>query len=397
MRVALIGAGCGVGSLTQAALDALRCADTVIGAARLLAALPQTDTRPDCRRTAAVKPEEILAALEQGGASACVLLSGDSGFYSGAARLLPLLEEQEVQLLPGISSVQLLAARLGQPWQDWRLCSAHGRDCDPVAELCCGKSVFFLTGGSRSPAELCRMLTDAGLGEVRVTVGENLGLEDEHVSTLTASQAAEGRFAPLSVLLAEPAPRPERRAPGLPDERFARLPGVPMTKREIRAAALSLLAVGPEDMCWDIGAGTGSVSVELALQAKAVWAVERDEAALALAEQNRRALGAWNLRLVAGQAPEALTELPRPDAVFVGGSGGRLPEILRAVHTANPKARVCVSALALETLQQACDTLNALGYAWQVTQLAVSRSKAVGSLHLMLAQNPVFLILGEPV
>jgi len=223
-----------------------------------------------------------------------------------------------------------------------------------------------------------------------VAVGENLGFDGERVSQLTAAQCAEQTFAPLNVLLAEPPPRYPRRAPGIPDGEFLRAEDVPMTKREVRAVALSLLAVGPGDVCWDIGAGTGSVSVELALQCKAVWAVERRPDALTAARANREKFGAWNLRLLEGTAPAALEGFPRPDAVFIGGSGGKLPEILAVVRHSNPEARVCVAAISLETLRTATGALEGA----EVTQVSVSRSKAAGQFHLLLAQNPVFLITG---
>ena len=167
-----------------------------------------------------------------------------------------------------------------------------------------------------------------------------------------------------------------------------------MTKQEVRAAALAKLGVKSGDTCWDIGAGTGSVAVELALQARSVWAVERNEEALQIAARNRGKHGAWNLHLKKGSAPEVLEGLPKPDAVFVGGSGGRLREILDAVHAANPLARVCAAAVTLESLQLSHAALRELGYETDVTQLAVSRGKAAGGLTLMLAQNPVFLITG---
>ena len=147
-------------------------------------------------------------------------------------------------------------------------------------------------------------------------------------------------------------------------------------------------------MCWDIGAGTGSVGVELALQCRAVWAVERKPEALALAQANREKFGAWNLRLAEGGAPAVLKDFPAPDAVFVGGSGGELPRILQTVHDVGPAARICVSAIALETLHTALERLTALGYETEVTQIAVSRCRPAGSLHLLMAQNPVFLITG---
>ena len=374
MHVTLIGLGCGdMETITAAAQRALSRAEGIFGSRRLLEGLPPSGAQ----RVAAVQPEEIRDHLIHAGwAESCVILSGDTGFYSGAKRLLPVLAAAgfTTTVLPGISSLQVFSARLKRSWQDWRLCSAHGVAVDPVAEVCHGKPAFFLTGGSLTPAELCRQLTEAGLGGLQVTVGEDLSGEGERISHGTAENMAERTFSSLSVLLAEAAPRPPRRTPGLPDEAFLR-GKVPMTKQEIRSAILTKLAVTPQDICWDVGAGTGSVSVELALQGRSVWAVERQ----------------------AGTAPEACETLPAPDAVFVGGSGRRLQEILTLVVRRNPKARICVSAIALETLQEAVRCLERLGYRADVTQISVSRGKSVGQLHLLLAQNPVFLITGEPV
>lgn len=378
MKVTLRGAGCGPVPDIQA--------DYVVGAGRLLEGCT-------VRHDAATNAEDILALLLASGCERCtVLYSGDTGFYSGARTLLPLLRERgiEAEVLPGLSSVQWLAAELGRPWQEWVLYSAHGTGCDPVAAVCSGRPAFFLTGGPKGPAELCGQLVDAGLGELQVTVGENLGFEGANVTQMTAAQCAERMFLPLNVLLAEPAPRYLRRVSGIPDQEFFRGEGVPMTKQEVRAAVLAKLAVGPEDVCWDIGAGSGSVSVELALQCKAVWAVERKGDALDVARVNREKFGAWNLRLLEGEAPEVLARLPRPDAVFVGGSGGELPEIINAVRQANPEARVCVSAISLETLQIAAAELEEP----EIVQISVNRSKRTGRIHMFLAQNPVFLITG---
>ena len=378
MKVTLMGTGCGPVPELQA--------DYAVGAARLLEGYSG-------RKDAATKAEDILRLILASSCKNCaVLYSGDTGFYSGAQPLLPLLRERgiEAEVVPGLSSVQVLAARLGRPWQDWTLHSAHGTACDPVAAVCQGKPAFFLPGGPDGPATLCQELVHAGLGELSVTVGESLGFDGEAVSSMTAAECAGKPFAPLNVLLAESALRYPRRVPGIPDREFLRAEGVPMTKQEARAAILSKLAVRPEDTCWDIGAGTGSVSVELALQCRAVWAVERQPEALSLARANREKFGAWNLRLTEGRAPEALDGFPAPDAVFIGGSGGELPEILGAVRRANPKARVCVSAISLETLHTVMTELRDP----EITQIAVSRSKPAGQLHLLTAQNPVFLVTG---
>lgn len=394
MQVTLIGLGCGdPETMTLAAQKALAEADVILGAPRLLAALPDGPAR----KIEGVKPAALLAHLTSGDwKTPCVVFSGDTGFYSGAKKLLPLLRENGIEavVLPGLSSLQAFAAQLGRSWQDWRLCSAHGVAADPAAEVCHGQPVFFLTGGKVTPADLCRRLTQAGLGTLQAAVGEDLSYPTQRIRRGTVAELAAETFSPLSVLLVEAAPRPAPRTPGIPDEAFIR-GKVPMTKQEVRAAILAKLGVGPQDLCWDIGAGTGSVSVELALHSRTVWAVEEREEACALIRQNREKFGAWNLRLIQGTAPAACEDLPAPDAVFIGGSGGELGEMLFLIARRAPKASVCLSAITLETLHQAVTSLEALGYDTEVVQISVSRAKHVKDFHLLLAQNPVFLITGR--
>ena len=255
---------------------------------------------------------------------------------------------------------------------------------------------FFLTGGTETPAALCAKLTQSGCGEVAATVGENLGTDDQRLVAGTVQELAQQQFAALSVLLVEPCPALSRRVPGLPDEAFLR-GKTPMTKQEVRAAVLAKLAVRPGDTLWDVGAGTGSVSVEMALAAPQgeVWAAECDADACELIRRNRIKFAAENLHLCEGTAPAVLADWPAPDAVFIGGSKGNLRAIVDAALAANPSVRLCISAIALETLQQAIAALAAHGLTAQVTQIAVSRTKAAGSLHLLMANNPVFLIVRE--
>ena len=395
--ISLIGTGSGCPeSLTGQGLVALQGAGLILGAKRLLEHLPAGCTAD---RKAVYKPEDILACLAaQPDTDTAILYSGDTGFYSGAAKLLPLLRAMgySVRVLPGLSSVQLLAAAVGRPWQDWKLVSAHGRACDPVAEVLAHPQVFFLTGGGDTPATLCAKLTAAGLGAAHALVGENLGTPAEAIRFGLARELAAQSFAPLSVLLIEREALPPRRAPGLPDDAFIR-GAVPMTKQEVRAAALAKLAVTPTDTLWDVGAGTGSVSVEMALAAPQgdVWAAECDADACELIRQNRIKFAAENLHLCEGTAPAVLADWPAPDAVFIGGSKGNLRAIVDAALAANPSVRLCISAIALETLQQAIAALAAHGLTAQVTQIAVSRTKAAGSLHLLMANNPVFLIVRD--
>ena len=397
--VTLIGMGSGTPELlTAQGLAALQSADLIIGAKRLLEHLPAGCTE---NRKALYKPEDILSCLSEfPAANAALLYSGDTGFYSGASKLLPMLRAFGIsaRVLPGISSVQLLSAAIGRPWQDWKLVSAHGCACDPAAECLTaeGRPVFFLTGGTETPATLCAKLADAGLGDAHAIIGENLGTPQEHLAFGTAQTLAANACAPLSVLLIEHTVLPARRTPGFPDDAFIR-GEVPMTKQEVRAAALAKLAVRPTDTLWDVGAGTGSVSVELALAAPRgqVYAVECAPDACALIRQNREKFHAYNLSLIEGTAPQVLADLPAPDAVFIGGTKGSMAEVVDAALAKNPNARLCISAIALETLSAAIATLAAHGQTAEVTQLAVSRTRPAGKLHLLMANNPIFLIAGE--
>lgn len=397
MNVTLIGMGSGQPeNLTLQGMAALRQADLILGARRLLAVLPAGCTE---NRAAAYRPDEVAELLQTSGAENAVLVySGDTGFYSGASSMMEKLEALGVRarVLPGLSSIQLLAAALGRPWQGWNLVSAHGRTCDPVAECMQGRPTFFLTGGSEDPATLCAQLEAEGFGDVQGVVGQCLGTPEEKLFRGSVKELAAGRFNSLSVLLVEAVEGLPRRAPGLPDEAFER-GDVPMTKQEVRAAVLAKLAVRPEDILWDVGAGTGSVSVELALAAPRgrVYAVECRPEGCALIKANREKFRTRNLVLVEGLAPDALSDLPAPDAVFIGGSKGSLAAIVDAALDKNPDARICVSAIALETLSAAVAALTAKGRTVQVSQIAVSRARAVGGLHLMMAQNPIYLITGE--
>lgn len=410
-KVTIIGAGPGNPDLlSRAALDAIDIADVVIGAHRALAGI---DVPPDVVRCELVKTADIVAALTDAASwqRAVVVMTGDVGLFSGARRLVEALSgnaQVDVRVIPGISSASYLAARLARPWQDWRFASAHGVACDIVAEAERGGELFLVTSGGEDPSRLSGELVQAGFGDARVTVAERLSYPDERITCATASEIAGQTFDDLNVMLIDFAggagsPAGASRAAssrwpyassGIPDELFIR-GDVPMTKQEVRAVALAKLRLTATDTVWDVGAGTGSVSIEAALVARAgsVWAVERNAAGVRLIRENADAFGCGNVHAVPGVAPEALVKLPVPDAVFVGGSAGELPSIVEAALEKNSQVRLCVPCVTVETLTEACALLSGSRFkGFEACQVSAARAEAVGSHHLMKAQNPVFLV-----
>lgn len=400
-KVTIIGAGPGNPDLlSRAALDAIDIADVVIGAHRALVGI---DVPPDVVRCELVKTADIVAALTDAASwrRAVVVMTGDVGLFSGARRLVEALSSDaqvDVRVIPGISSASYLAARLARPWQDWRFASAHGVACDIVAEAERAGELFLVTSGGEDPSRLSGELVQAGFGDARVTVAERLSYPDERITCATASEITGQTFDDLNVMLVEfadgagspagssaaseapagaSAPAAASSAAdsagasraaisrwpyassGIPDELFIR-GDVPMTKQEVRAVALAKLRLTATDTVWDVGAGTGSVSIEAALVARAgsVWAVERNAAGVRLTRENADAFGCGNVHAVPGVAPEALAKLPVPDAVFVGGSAGELPSIVEAALEKNSQVRLCVPCVTVETLTEACALLS---------------------------------------
>ena len=276
-KVTIIGAGPGNPDLlSRAALDAIDIADVVIGAHRALVGI---DVPPDVVRCELVKTADIVAALTDAASwqRAVVVMTGDVGLFSGARRLVEALSggaQVDVRIIPGISSASYLAARLARPWQDWRFASAHGVACDIVAEAERAGELFLVTSGGEDPSRLSGELVQAGFGDARVTVAERLSYPDERITCATASEIAGQTFDDLNVMLIEFAggaasSRWPYASSGIPDELFIR-GDVPMTKLEVRAVALAKLRLTATDTVWDVGAGTGSVSIEAALGASGV-------------------------------------------------------------------------------------------------------------------------------
>lgn len=397
MKVYLIGMGMGnPDTLTAGAKRAIEGSELIIGAKRLL----EPFAGLSCEKRELILADDIAAAIDGARCGqASVLLSGDVGFYSGATKLYDKLSSHDVEAVPGISSLVYFCAKLHTPWQDAALVSAHGRDHDAVGTIQSNAKTFCITGGKTKVDDICRDLVQRGLGDVNVAAGERLSYADERIVRGTARELAGMAFADLSVMLAvneHPVARAYG-APALSDGDFLR-GKAPMTKEEVRALAISKLRIAPHHVVWDVGAGTGSVSVEAALAASrgSVYAIERNAEAVGLMRQNRQAQGAFNMVVVEGLAPEALVGLPAPDRMFIGGSAGNMDAIFEAALAANPHVRICATAVTLETLSELLDCLKKRGVAdADIVQVSVARADHVGAYHLMRAENPVYIVTAD--
>jgi precorrin-6Y C5,15-methyltransferase (decarboxylating) len=312
------------------------------------------------------------------------------------------MDKLDIRVICGISCVSWFAARAGIPWQDWKILSSHGRFCNVIGEVRRHVRCFVLLCGAedlrRTGALLLNAQQEGNLGLLRLIYGYELSRPGEEIRECSAAELTQVSREGLYVLFIEnllfqrfPV------LPGLPDSAFLR-GRAPMTSSEIRALSLCKLQPGPKPLIWDVGAGTGSVSVEAALACPGgrVWSIEYKKAALELLKENRDRFCLQNMEIVEGRAPEALKDLPVPTHVFIGGSGGEIGQILLKVFCKNPGARVVVNCITSETLAALQTALKRLPVQdVECIQVSVHREEMLGSYHYLRGMNPVFIISFE--
>jgi len=405
MKIAIIGAGPGdLALVSPYAQEKIRQADCVLTTERLFRVFSPLNDASHCVRMSEIANRIAAeAALEaqvsnrnrSGERLLAIIVSGDVGFYSLSNSMPPALPVHSVEWVNGFSSLQVLAALMQIPYDQVWTISVHGRKTSVVPHVCYHPAVFILTGGQVRAQDVLVQLVEAGLGNVSVAVGENLSMSNQRLLQGTARELAEVAFDDLSVMLV----RNEAYVPAwktVLDADLERGP-VPMTKQEVRDVCLARLQIQPTDIVFDIGAGTGAVAVAMARRASAgeVLAIEKNPEALKLLEKNRTRLGAYNLRVIPGMAPAAMAGLPPPDKVFIGGSSGQIAPILDQVLSQNPKARLVVTAITIETLQEAIAFFKTHHLNPDIACLNVAKAETSGSYHLMKAQNPIYVISGE--
>lgn len=398
--LSLIGVGPGNPRLlTKEAIEAVRKSDVLIGAGRMLdtgmAVLSEDRKTPVFKSYVREEIADFLKAHQEY-KQAGILYSGDVGFFSGARGMRELLADFETEEISGISSPVYFLNRLGIPWEDTLLLSCHGKQLNLIPLIREHKKICVLLGKRTQISEISRKLAEFHMENIKITVGERLSYPGERIVSGSPGEMAEQEFDSLSVALFEN-PEPEKTAvtAGIRDEEFIR-GSAPMTKEEIRALSLSKLKLTEDAVVYDIGAGTGSVSVEAALLCKKgqVYAIEQKAEAAALIRENKIRFQVENLEVIQGTAPDCLRELPSPTHVFIGGSGGRLQAIIAAVREKNPKAGFVINAVTLETiaaLERIREQFPEYGN-MEVIQVNVAKSRLLGGYHLMNGENPVMII-----
>lgn len=393
-KITLLGIGMGsMKNMTIEGRNACENADVLIGAKRML------DSLEEFHKPVLVsyKTEEICEFINnhEEYQNFVVALSGDTGFYSGATKLIQSLKDYDLEVLSGISSVVYLCSKLKMTWQDVKFISNHGRYENLIGAVKINEKVFSLLGGKDCVRSLCEKLIDYGLNNVVVYIGEQLSYENEKITAGYPSELLNYTFTePCVVLLKNKDARFSVITHGFSDESFIR-GNVPMTKEEIRSISISKLHLNKNAVVYDIGAGTGSVSVEMALQAieGTVYAIEKKSEAIDLIEKNKKKFGADNLAVIEGSAPEAMEQLPAPTHAFIGGSSGNLLDIMKQILKKNPKVRIVINAITLETIARTLEIIKSFELTdVEVVQVSVSKSRQIGEYHMMMGQNPVYII-----
>lgn len=396
--VKLVGMGMGgPESLTVQALNWLMECQVIIGSKRLLNGLNGlvSEGKKDC--VPCYEKEQIRDFIkshpEYG--KIAVVFSGDTGFYSGAKGLCELLDFCRTEVISGISSPVYLLNKLKIPGEDVKLLSAHGKQVNLIHYVNTNKQVFTLLGGKWDVKWLLKELLEYGMYDVRVTVGERLSSPLERIISGSPGQLVNKEFHSLSAAFIEnPEAVEQAGTAAIRDEEFIR-GRIPMTKWEIRSLCIRKLGLKKNSVLYDIGAGTGSVSVEAARLCPdgRVYAIEKNPEGIRLITENKRKFRTGNIEIINGKAPFALAGLEPPTHVFIGGSQGALRDIMCCLLKVNPDLRIVLTAVTLETIGEIERLLKELSVPdWEIVQAVIARSREMKGYHMMIGENPVYII-----
>ena len=403
--ITLVGIGDdGCASLTSRAVNAVMKAGVLVGGDRHLEFFPQFQGERIVLKGGVASVLDRVAELAEE-QNVCVVASGDPLFFGIGSLVIARLGAEHVEVLPQPSSMQWAFARAGLKWDDAAFVSLHGRSSEGFLTRLKGQvKVAILTDDKNSPQALATHMVEHGETAWAAWVCENLGGADERVRRFDVVDLAVCQdIGPLNVLLlvrSDLSWRVPRTIPFLHEDQFAkRTPKKGLiTKREVRLLSLAAMGIRPDSVVWDIGAGSGSVSIEAALLAPngVVYAIEVDPEGVQICRENLLTHAVDNVRVIPGRAPVALANLETPDAVFIGGSKGSMEEIIDVViDRLQPGGRLVVNAITLENVAETYQALRKRGLVPEVTLLQVSRAEPLAHYLRYESLNPIQIFAVE--
>jgi precorrin-6Y C5,15-methyltransferase (decarboxylating) len=397
-KVHIIGlAPGGVAGLLPEARRLINGSEMVFGGKRLLDIFPaQNGERIVIENNLAEVTDLIKKNL--GRKRIVVIASGDPNLFGIASYLIDKLGKGVVEIIPNVSSMQVAFARIKESWENAVFASVHARPIEDIIETVrLNDKIGIFTDDIHTPAAIAQVLREHGVDGYRAYVCQNLGGKDEQVMETDLAGLAKTECLPLNILilLREQPQRQPQPILGIPEANFYRRRDGLITKQEIRAVSLAKMRLTDESVLWDIGAGSGAISIEASFLASKgrIYAIEKNDADVAIIRKNIRKFQTPNIEVVPAHAPEGLDKLPDPTAVFIGGSGGRMEEIIDlATRRLKPGGCIVINVVALENLSTAINTLKARGFVPEVTLVNVARSREMANLTRFEALNPVFIV-----
>lgn len=404
-NINLVGIGLGNPDLlTKSAFDAIDRSNVIIGAKRIVESVKEDF--PDKIFFIEYNTEKIIDIIKENlNNEIAVVFSGDISLFSGSLKLFDKLKiaiqdditfkECTINTFPGISSLSYLCAKSNIDISKVKILSFHGKEELLYHNINSNEHTFIITSKAEGVKEICKKLIDFGFFKLDITLGENLSYENERITKAKASDFLEMDISDLNCMIISNPDADKSIAFGLPDEAFER-DKVPITKSEVRAVIMSKLDICPDSICYDIGAGSGSVTIEmsrLAYEGK-VYAIEKNPLAVELIKKNIHNFSAENIELIHAKAPDGLDNILDADKIFIGGSGGELGSIMEMIFTSKKNHTIVISAITMETIAQITNIVKIAkekGYDTEITAVNVSKSKEVGPYNMMMAQNMVFI------
>ncbi|MDP2719816.1 MAG: precorrin-6y C5,15-methyltransferase (decarboxylating) subunit CbiE [Dehalococcoidia bacterium] len=390
----------GEANLCPEAKRIINNADILIGSSRLLCHFADLSKTKIPLDTEINKTIHFLKS-NLGKYSQVILASGDPNFFGISRTLGQQLGKEAIEIFPNLTSLQVAFARIKEPWDDAVLVSAHGRPLKSVIEISRhNNKIGILTDKINTPAAIAASLLTSGLDHFQAFVGQDLGGVNEKVFPISLKELRNAEIPSPNVVILITSPKHRKQFPkktvlGIPDNTFHRERAGLITKMEVRVISLAKMQLAPTDVVWDIGAGSGSVAIEAAGLCKdgTVYAIEKSAKAVDMITLNKIKFGVTNMELVAGEAPEALNNLEPPDAIFIGGSGGRLPDILAiSVNKLKRGGRLVLNIATLENLETALNYFRQRNLPVDITLVNIAKSRNMSDKKRFKPSNPVFVV-----